>query len=89
MAFENLTLFEVHVDGTEFGSLFSRADETGGQADSTEVDVETAAADDERPGAGRKRRFVTVLGIAVVGSVVARRFGRRRARHRRGRRDGN
>ncbi len=80
MAFENLTLFEVHVDGTEFGSLFGGADETEVEGDSTGIDVETAAEDEKRPGAGRKRRFVAVLGIALAGSVVARRLRRRRAR---------
>lgn len=82
MVFENVTLFEVHVDGTELGGFLGGAEDAEDDAvlaetDGTAVDEADVAA--RKPGAGRKRRYVAVLGLAVAGSVAARRLRRRRA----------
>jgi len=83
MVFENVTLLEVHVDGTELDAVFGGSDdatvEDDRQTDGADAVGVEDAADDETPGAGRKRRYVAVLGLAVAGSVVARRLRRRRA----------
>lgn len=91
MAFENVTLFEVSVDGTDFGALFggddeALVDETVEVVTDDESTVEMDAVDesgsdelDAKPGAGRKRRYVAVLGLAVVGGTLVRRFRRRRS----------
>ncbi|WP_136716992.1 hypothetical protein [Halorientalis salina] len=83
MVFENVTLFEVHVDGTELDAFFGGGEDVEGDAvlaetDGTGVDDATEVAEG-KPGASRKRRYVAVLGLAVVGGVAARRLRRRRA----------
>lgn len=78
MAFEHVTFFEVNVDGTAFGSPFGGTDETDDDVEPTTEDVETDAVDQERPGGGRKRRYVAFLGLITLGSLAVRRLRRRR-----------
>jgi len=86
MAFENVTLFEVYVDGTEFGAFFGGDDEAvdevvemGVDDESVEMDAVAESEMDARPGTGRKGRYVALFGLAVVGSMLVRRVRRRRA----------
>lgn len=83
MVFENVTLFEVHVDGGEFRSVFGDTEDDSVDADAVSEEMggqDDAGVVESKPGAGRKRRYVAVLGLAAVGSVVARRYRRRRAK---------
>lgn len=86
MAFENVTLFEVHVDGESFGAFFGEPSseveesETYEEAsDEVESSIEADDVDAETPRKGRKGRYLAVLGLVAAGSVALRARRRRAA----------
>lgn len=91
MVFENVTLFEVHLDGAQFGwgtgrSTDDRRTEStdvtrrgaGGPTVGTGSGVADDSADDEGSGRGRVAKLaVAIVLVSVVATVVARRLARR------------
>jgi hypothetical protein len=81
MAFDNVTFFEVHLDGAKISPSFGDdADaETGAEMDVEAMDEETAAETGaEESGRGRGRA-VAVLALLAVAGVAAFRRCRGRA----------
>jgi len=87
MVFENVTLFEVHLDDAQFTADAGRSDGRGADADDRRVGdgavaddavVETEpAADGETGAASGRGRFVRLAAASVVVSVAATVVARR------------
>jgi hypothetical protein len=84
MAFDDVTFFEVHLDGTTLGvpglgtAGSTTADETtGSPAPASAGDRATTASADGPPRSGRrKRRYLVLLGLLALGAVALSRRGR-------------
>ncbi|QPV62055.1 hypothetical protein I7X12_15050 [Halosimplex litoreum] len=84
MVFENVTLFEVHLDDAQFSSDAGRSDGRRADAVDDEAVVDAEAVADAEPADGRatdspsgRGRFVKLAAASVVLSVVATVVARR------------
>jgi len=70
MAFDKLTLFELHFDGAQFGPrAIGATDET--DAEPTDVTETADEIDESAAGRGGARRVLALVGASVLLSVVA------------------
>jgi hypothetical protein len=84
MVFENVTLFEVHLDDAQFGADAGRSDGRRADADGRRAVVDAGAVADTEPADGHETespsgrgRFVKLAAASVVASVVATVVARR------------
>ncbi|ELZ26339.1 hypothetical protein C475_09122 [Halosimplex carlsbadense 2-9-1] len=87
MVFENVTLFEVHLDDARFSADTGRSDGRRAEADDRHAGDETVADDgavetetaggDETTGSSGRGRFVKLAAASVVVSAVATVVARR------------
>lgn len=67
MVFENLTLFEVHLENAHLGPAFGEEEAEEAPAEATEEDVESG-------GRGPGRSLGLVLFLVVVAAMAVRRY---------------